>query len=119
MAAEAVHEVPAHCTVEIKLGELHAGRNPLLLQQLRTISVQGATQFEVGHCRGVMVGRRRCRRRRRSRRRRRRRTKLVPSGQRFIGTPGGEGSPQRVTIAPHFDQKVGNYKDKDKIDLNH
>ena len=114
MAAEAVHEVPAHCTVEIKLGELHAGRNPLLLQQLRSISVQGATQFEVGHCRGVMVGRRRSRRRRR----RRRRTKLVPSGQRFIGTPGGEGSPRRVTIAPHFDQKVGNYKDKDKIDLN-
>ena len=66
MAAEAVHEVPAHCTVEIKLGELlHAGRNPLLLQQLRSISVQGATQFEVGHCRGVMVGRRRGRRRRR------------------------------------------------------
>ena len=48
MAAEAVHEVPAHCTVEIKLGELHAGRNPLLLQQLRSISVQGATQYEVG-----------------------------------------------------------------------
>ena len=73
------------------------------MQQLHlcsSISVQGATQYEVGHCSGVMVGRR---------------TKLVASGQRFIGTPGGERSPRRVTIAPHLDQKVDNYKIRKRL----
>ena len=49
--------------------------------------------------------------------RRRWRAKLVPSGQHFIGTPGGERSPGRVTIAPHLDQKRP-FKDKDEIHLH-